>query len=104
MNNFLSRKNMNLIINLLALFFALWVLMYAVPGLFPNLFYTGLGNFVLLIVIVLAFMYHINLGVGLLFVFIVLFRFARMTAYEGLAGPGPIFVGGSVPPILIPVT
>jgi hypothetical protein len=91
-NEIFSRKNMNLIVGLLTLFIVLWVVMFAIPGLFVNLFYTGLGNLILLIFIILALMFNINLGVGLTIVFIILFRFSRMSAYEGLVGgiSGPL--------------
>jgi hypothetical protein len=105
LNELFSRKNMNLVVGLLTLFVILWAVMFAVPGLFVNLFYTGLGNLILLAFVVLALMYNINLGVGFLIVFMVLYRFSRMSAHEGLVGGivGPAFVGGTVPNLFIPV-
>lgn len=86
MNNLFSRKNINLVVGLLTLLVTLWVIMFAIPGLFLNLFYTGLGNLVLLVFIVLALIFNINLGIGLLIVFMILYRFSRMSVYEGLIG------------------
>jgi hypothetical protein len=106
MNELFSRKNMNLIVSLLTFFVFLWVVMYAIPDLFINLFYTGLGNLILIFFVVLAFMYNINLAVGLIIVFIVLYRFSSMAGYEGMMGgiAGPTFIiGGAIPPVLIPV-
>jgi hypothetical protein len=53
--------------------------MFAVPGLFVNLFDTGLGNLILLVFIFLAAMYNMNLAVGLAIVFIILWRFSHMS-------------------------
>jgi hypothetical protein len=102
MNKLLSRKNMNLVVSLLGLLIVLWI----VPGLFANLFYSGLGNLILLIIVALSFMFDMNLGIGVFVIVIILFRFSRMNALEGLVGgiAGPTLVlGGSVPPIVIPV-
>ena len=73
-----SRKNLNLVVGLISLLVVLWVVMFAVPGLFVNLFDTGLGNLILLAFIFLAAMYNMNLAVGLAVVFIILWRFSHM--------------------------
>ena len=77
-----SQKNLNLAVGLFTLLVVLWVIMFAVPSLFVNLFDTGLGNLVLLAFILLAFMYNTNLAVGLSIIFIILWRFSHMS--EGL--------------------
>ena len=74
-----SKKNMNFVVGLITLFIVLWVVMFAVPGLFVSLFNTFLGNAILLTFIVLAAMFNVNLAVGLAVVFLVLFRFSRMS-------------------------
>ena len=74
-----SRKNLNLVVGLISLLIVLWVVMFAVPGLFVNLFDTGLGNLILLVFIFLAAMYNMNLAVGLAVVFIILWRFSHMS-------------------------
>ena len=74
-----SRKNLNLVVGLITLLIFLWVVMFAVPSLFVNLFDTGLGNLILIAFIFLAMMYNINLAVGLAIVFIVLYRFSHMS-------------------------
>ena len=78
--NIFSRKNLNLVVGLITLLIVLWVVMFAVPGLFVYMFDTALGNLILLAFVFLAAMYNINLAVGLLMVIIVLYRFAHMTA------------------------
>lgn len=78
-SNIFSRKNLNLVVGLLTLLIVLWVVMFAVPSLFVNLFDTGLGNLILIAFIVLAGMYNINLAVGISIVFIILFRFSHMS-------------------------
>ena len=73
-----SRKNLNLVVGLITLLIMLWVVMFAVPSLFVNLFDTGLGNLILIAFIFLAAMYNISLAIGLSIVFIILWRFSHM--------------------------
>lgn len=81
LGNIMSRKNLNLVVGLITLLVVLWVIMFAVPSLFVNLFDTGLGNLLLATFIFLAAMYNINLAVGIAIVFIILWRFSHMS-YE----------------------
>ena len=81
LGNIMSRKNLNLVVGLITLLVVLWVIMFAVPSLFVNLFDTGLGNLLLTTFIFLAAMYNINLAVGIAIVFIILWRFSHMS-YE----------------------
>ena len=74
-----SRKNVNLIVGLLSLLLVLWLIMFAIPSLFVNLFDTLLGNLILIAFIFLAAMYNVKLAVGLGVVFMVLLRFSRMS-------------------------
>jgi hypothetical protein len=75
--NVFSTKNWNLVVGLITLLVALWVVIFAVPDLFVSLFYTLLGNIILLSFIGLAGIYNLNLGVGLAIVFIILYRFSH---------------------------
>ena len=75
-----SKKNMNFVVGLITLFIVLWVVMFAVPGLFVSLFNTFLGNAILFTFIVLAAMFNVNLAVGLAVVFLVLMRFSQMSS------------------------
>ena len=83
-----SHKNLNLVVGLITLLIILWLVMFAVPSLFVNLFDTLLGNLILVGFIVLAGIYNVNLGVGLGIVFMILFRFSHMAGHlntvEGL--------------------
>lgn len=74
-----NKKNMNLVVGLITLFIVLWVVMFAVPGLFVSLFNTFLGNAILAIFVVLAAMFNANLAIGLAAVFLILYRFSRMS-------------------------
>ena len=76
--NVFSTKNWNLVVGLITLLVALWVVIFAVPDLFVSLFYTLLGNIILLSFIGLAGIYNLNLGVGLAIVFIILYRFSHI--------------------------
>lgn len=78
LSGLLSRKNLNMIAGLFALLVALWLVMYAVPSLFYNLFDTTLGNLLLLVFVGMAAMYSANLGIGLGAVFVILWRFSHM--------------------------
>jgi hypothetical protein len=73
-----SKKNLNLVVGLITLLVVLWIIMFAVPSLFVNLFDTILGNLILIAFIFLAAMYNIYLAIGLAVVFIVLYRFSHM--------------------------
>ena len=77
--NLFSRQNMNLLVGLITLLVILWVIMYAIPGLFVSLFDSNLGNLILIAFIFLAAMYSINLAVGLTVVFLILWRFSHMS-------------------------
>ena len=79
LDNVFSRKNINLVVGLITLLVVLWIVMFAVPGLFVTLFDTILGNLILVAFIFLAAMYNMNLAVGLSLVFIVLWRFSHMS-------------------------
>jgi hypothetical protein len=73
-----SRKNFNLIVGFIFLVIVLWLVMYAIPSLFVQLFDTNLGILILLGFIILSFMYNIPFGVGIAAVFLILFQFSHM--------------------------
>jgi hypothetical protein len=74
-----SKKNLNLVVGLITLLVVLWVIMFAIPSLFFNLFHTALGNLILIAFIFLSGMYNLNLAIGLSIVFIILYRFLHMS-------------------------
>lgn len=87
MMNIFSKKNMNMFVGLLSLLIALWLVMYFIPSIFVNLFDTTLGNFLLLVFVVLAGMRDMTMGIGLAVVLLVLYRFSRMSSmymFEGM--------------------
>ena len=73
-----SKKNVNLVVGLLTLLIILWLIMFAIPSLFYNLFDTTLGNLILIAIIFLAAMYDLTLAFGLAVVFIILYQFSHM--------------------------
>ena len=73
-----SKKNVNLVVGLIALLIVLWLIMFAIPSLFYNLFDTTLGNLILIAFIFLAAMYDITLAFGLAIVFIILYQFSHI--------------------------
>ena len=79
--NFFGQKhiNVNLIVGLISLLVVLWIVMFVVPGIFVNLFDTLLGNLFLIMFTILAGMYNVTLGIGLAAIFIILFRFSKMS-------------------------
>ena len=78
LKNVFSRKNMNLVVGLISLLIFLWLVMYAIPGLFVNLFNTFLGEMILLGIVVLCGMHSLNLGVGMAIMFVILYQFSHM--------------------------
>lgn len=78
-----SKKNLNLVVGLLTLLVTLWVVMFAIPGLFVSLFDTGLGNLILIAFLFLAGMYNMNMSIGIAIVFIILWRFSHMSNSQG---------------------
>jgi hypothetical protein len=73
-----SKKNVNLVVGLLSLLIVLWLIMFAIPSLFYNLFDTTLGILILIAFIFLAAMYDLTLAFGLAIVFIILYQFSHM--------------------------
>lgn len=82
LGNLFSRKNINMVVGLITLLIVLWIVFFAVPGLFITLFDTFLGNLILILFIVLATMYDMNMGIGLAIVFIILWRFSHMSVQQ----------------------
>jgi hypothetical protein len=74
-----DEKNRNLLVGLFSLLVVLWLVMFAVPDLFINLFDTVLGNLILIGFIILAGMNNMLMGLGLAVIFVILFRFSRGT-------------------------
>ena len=73
-----SKKNVNLVVGLLTLLIILWLIMFAIPSLFYNLFDTTLGNLILIAIIFLAAMYDLTLAFGLAVVFFIFYKIYHM--------------------------
>ena len=79
-NNFkkiFNKENRTLIIGLLSVFIVLWIILYVIPDLFASLFYSILGNFILLIAVILLSSYNTNWGLLLALFIVILFRFSN---------------------------
>jgi hypothetical protein len=74
-----SEKNLNMFVGLISLLIVLWLVMFAVPDLFVSLFDTLLGNIILICFIILAGMHSVPMGLGLAAIFVILFRFSRLS-------------------------
>jgi len=73
-----SRNNMNFFVGLFTLLICLWLVLFFVPTLFVSLFNTGLGNLILLILIILVAMYNTKISIGLAIMLIILWRFSHI--------------------------
>jgi hypothetical protein len=73
----LDPKNELILIGLISIFIFIWIILYAVPGLLSNLFNTILGNIILLVTIILVGIKNVPVAIGLIILFIVLFKFSH---------------------------
>lgn len=73
-----SRNNINFFVGLFTLLICLWLVLFFVPTLFVSLFNTGLGNLILLILIILVAMYNTKISIGLAIMLIILWRFSHI--------------------------
>jgi hypothetical protein len=82
--NFFGNKHVfTILVGLLSILISLWLILYALPGLFASFFNTILGNIILLVSVILVGTKDVKLAVGLLVLFIFLFKFSHYTK-EGL--------------------
>lgn len=72
-----DEKTRNLIVGLFSLLVGLWLIMIIIPDIFVSLFDTALGNLILIGIIILAGMHNMIMGLGLAFIFVILFRFSH---------------------------
>ncbi len=71
--NMMTRKNMNCVISLIVLYFAMVVISHVMPRAFTYLYDTNLGKLVMLAAIVASGMKCITYGIGLAIVFYVFY-------------------------------
>jgi len=77
--NILSKKNFYMVVGILSILLGLWIIFYAVPSLFVNLFNTYLGIGILISIVILLGMFNKNVAIGMALLFIILYQFGHMT-------------------------
>lgn len=82
---FFNEENKTTIIGLLTILILLWLVLYFIPEIFTSLFNTLLGNLILVTISALVLMYNIKYGIIVSIVFILLYRFARLSRKEGFS-------------------
>jgi hypothetical protein len=83
LKNLINNENKTKLIGLLTILISIWVVLYLIPELFNMLFNTILGNLILITTSLLVSMYNVQYGIILSIIFIVVFRFARLSLKEG---------------------
>ena len=81
--NFINDDNKTKVIGLLTILIAFWLVLYFIPEVFVSLFNTLLGNLILIVTVLLVYMNNRIYGLGLGLIFILLFRFSRLSKREG---------------------
>ena len=79
-SNFFSEKNSDIVIGFTAILVVIWLLVFAIPALFVTIFNTILGNFILIGIVILSAMYNPLLAICIAIIFLLLVRFAHMSA------------------------
>lgn len=72
-------KNFNILVGILTILAALWIILYAIPGIFASLFNTILGNIILILMIILVGLKNVKFAIGLFIVYLIIFKFAHFT-------------------------
>jgi len=81
--NVFDDENKIRILGLLTLLILIWFVLYFIPSVFTSLFNTLLGNIILLLSALLITTYDIRFGIVTSLIFIVLYRFSRLSEKEG---------------------
>ena len=79
LKNLFSNKNLNIVVGAISILVVMWVVMYAIPGLFVSLFDTLLGNMILLGIVLLSFMKSKMMGIALTVIFIIMYQFSHLS-------------------------
>jgi hypothetical protein len=76
----------NMLLGLLSVFVGLWLLFYIIPSLFISLFFTLLGNIIIVLSVLLVAMKNMKLAVLLFIGLFLIYRFSHMInrQFEGL--------------------
>jgi hypothetical protein len=73
-------KHLNVITGVISILIALWAIFYAIPNLFITLFYTLLGNIVLLFGVILIGMFHPGAALVVSAIIVVLYKISLHNA------------------------
>ena len=83
-DKFFENKHIfTILVGFLSILISLWLILYALPGLFASFFNTILGNIILLVSIILVGTKNMKLAIGMLVLFLFLFKFSHYTR-EGM--------------------
>lgn len=94
-------KYFNEITGIMSILIALWVIFYAIPNLFITLFYTLLGNLIILLGIILIGMFHPGVALVVFAIIIILYKISlhNTSVKEGIENLGSPPVSTVVPPV-----
>ena len=67
--------NFFMLLGFFSILISLWVILYALPNIFVSLFHTFLGNFILIIAVIIVGMINVRAGIAILILFVVLYQF-----------------------------
>jgi len=76
-----SEKYADLVIGLVTCLFAIWVIFFAIPALFINLFNNILGNLILVGIVILTGMYNPIVAICLAIIFFIMVRMFHMYSF-----------------------
>jgi hypothetical protein len=76
-----SKKYFNIVLGLVTCLFAIWVIFFAIPVLFANLFNNILGNFILIGLVILIGMYNPIAAICLAIIFLILVRMFHVYSF-----------------------
>lgn len=102
-------KYFNEVLGIVSILVALWAIFYAIPNLFITLFYTLLGNLILLLSVILIGMFHPGTALVVAAIIVILYKISLHNASvkEGIEnlGTSPVTTSSTVaPPIATPVS
>jgi hypothetical protein len=95
-------KYFNEVLGIVSILVALWAILYAIPNLFITLFYTLLGNLILLLSVILIGMFHPGLALVVAAIIVILYKISlhNTSVKEGIENLGstPVTTSSTVAP------
>jgi hypothetical protein len=76
-----SKNQTDLVLGIVSCLVAIWVIFFAIPALFANLFNNILGNLILVGIVILTGMYNPIVAICLAVIFIILVRMFHMYSF-----------------------